>query len=175
MENDTGFHVSRELPENGGIYPWTGKLFDNGAPLHLFPESRRTARDILLRNAQTRGSLCSPQWGTTCTPLLCISLHGRTGTFISSVQEATNAVPDCFQNRYKRPVSLKIFLIPSFENFSRKLLDVNYRLNSVPWEEREMHRIVEDNCGKSHKSRSTKLFKDRKNRVTRGPNDEIVV
>lgn len=71
----------------------------------FIPESRRTARDILLRNAQTRGSLCPPQWATTRTPLLCIPLHGRTGTFISDVQETTNAVPDCFQNRYKRPPS----------------------------------------------------------------------
>lgn len=42
------------------------KLFDNDASRHL---SRNWRRDVLLRNAQTRDSLCTRQWATTPAPL----------------------------------------------------------------------------------------------------------
>lgn len=86
--------------DNGG--PWTGKLFDNGGSRHLFPNPVELPETFSLGMLK-REVHCIRHNGL---PLLrhygASLLHGRTGTFISGVQETTNPVADCFQNRHKR-------------------------------------------------------------------------
>lgn len=65
-----------------------------------------TARDVLLRNAQTRDSLCTRQWATTPALHYSASLpRGRTCTFISDERPTlwSTAFETCARNLFNPP------------------------------------------------------------------------
>lgn len=65
-----------------------------------------TARDVLLRNAQTRDSLCTRQWATTPALHYGASLpRGRTCTFISNERPTlwSTAFETCARNLFNPP------------------------------------------------------------------------
>lgn len=65
-----------------------------------------TARDVLLRNAQTRDSLCTRQWATTPALHYGASLpRGRTCTFISDERPTlwSTAFETCARNLFNPP------------------------------------------------------------------------